>query len=214
MLTIQDFENRFRGYEPGPQDISGTYAVLVPLVERNGELCLLFEMRSGNLAMHAGEVGFPGGRMENGETPEQCALRETKEELGIASSEIQIISRLDYIAHHTNMFIYPILARLEPQALDYMVISSDEVSDTFLVPVNFFLEHPPTVYVYNLIPMAANDFPYEYVGYQGPYHLRGTQVVVPVYDKYDRYAVWGLTGRIVRRLIQVISAAKEPGDLS
>lgn len=201
MLTIEDIENRFRGYIPHPQDISGNYAVLAPLVERDGQLQLLFEVRAGSLKSHASEVCFPGGRMEQGETPQTCALRETWEELGIPASAIRIISPLDYVAHHTNIMIYPLLAVVEEQALASMLLNPDEVSDTFLVPLRFFQEHPPTAYEYKLVPDEVDDFPYEYVGCRGPYKLRGSQVMVPIYDKYCDYAVWGLTGRIVHHLM-------------
>lgn len=207
MLSIQDIENRFCGHIPGPQDISGTYAVLAPLVERDGELYLLFEVRAGSLKSHASEVCFPGGRMEKGETPAACALRETWEELGIPASAIRIISALDYVAHHTNIMIYPLLAVVEERAVASMVLNPDEVSDTFLVPLRFFQEHPPTAYVYKLVPDEVDDFPYEYVGYRGPYRLSGSQVMVPIYDKYGDYAVWGLTGRIVHHLMCGLSDA-------
>ena len=64
------------------------YAVLCPLVERPDGLHLLFEVRSAGVSQ-SGETCFPGGQMEPGETPADCALRETEEELSIPRAEIR-----------------------------------------------------------------------------------------------------------------------------
>lgn len=65
------------------------YAVLCPLVERPDGLHLLFEVRSAGVSQ-SGETCFPGGQMEPGETPADCALRETEEELSIPRAEIRL----------------------------------------------------------------------------------------------------------------------------
>ena len=82
-MTADDFKARWAGHEPGPQDLTGEYAVLVPLVERPEGRCLLYEVRASSLDRQPGEVCLPGGRMEPGEDPVACALRETWEELAI-----------------------------------------------------------------------------------------------------------------------------------
>ena len=79
-MTISELEGRFLDRVPGIMGVRTHYAVLVPVVEWNGKLHLLFEVRSDALRRQPGEVCFPGGRMEEGETPTQCALRETCEE--------------------------------------------------------------------------------------------------------------------------------------
>ena len=66
------------------------YAVLCPLVERPDGLHLLFEVRSAGVSQ-SGETCFPGGQMEPGETPADCALRETEEELSIPRAEIRLL---------------------------------------------------------------------------------------------------------------------------
>jgi len=205
MLTIQDLERRFRHHVPRPQDTTHLYAVLVPLVEREGELYLLFEVRSATMRRQPNEVCFPGGRMERGETAEACAVRETTEELGIPPSAIRVIGQLDYIAHYSNLLLYPVLAQIDAGAAHHMTLSPNEVQASFLVPLSFFREHPPALYAYELIPSTDEVFPYERVGFQKPYPFRSGKMIVPVYEKYGGYVVWGLTGRIVRWLVGALS---------
>ncbi|MDQ9788659.1 NUDIX domain-containing protein, partial [Acinetobacter baumannii] len=72
---IAQMQTYFSHRELGVQGAAGEYAVLVPLVRREGQLCLLFETRAETLVGHQpGEVCFPGGRREPGETPAQTAL--------------------------------------------------------------------------------------------------------------------------------------------
>ena len=77
MRDLEHLRRRYADHVPGLLGARHSYAVLCPLVERPDGLHLLFEVRSAALHRQPGEVCFPGGRMEAGETPEQCALRET-----------------------------------------------------------------------------------------------------------------------------------------
>ena len=76
-MTGLELERAWRGREPGLLGRKHACAVLCPFVETEEGLRLLFEVRAPSLRRQGGEVCFPGGRMEPGETPEQCALRET-----------------------------------------------------------------------------------------------------------------------------------------
>ena len=108
-----------RDRTPGLMDATGRYAVLVPLVEGEEGPSLLYEVRAGSLRRQPGEVCFPGGKMEGDESPEACALRETWEELGIPPKSIQVLGRLDFIAHRANFIMYPILARVDRGAMTF-----------------------------------------------------------------------------------------------
>ena len=102
-MTAEEFRTRWTGHVPKVQDVTGEYAVLVPLVERPEGLCLLYEVRADTLGRQPGEVCFPGGRLEPGEDAVSCALRETWEELGIPRPAVEVVAELDWITAVTSM---------------------------------------------------------------------------------------------------------------
>lgn len=190
----------------GLMDAKRAYAVLVPLVEREGELCLLYEVRASTLRRQPGEVCFPGGRMEGSETPEECALRETWEELAIPSGCVKLLGRLDFIAHRANFIMYPILGLVDSQAMSpHLRPNPAEVEEVFLVPLSHLLNTAPIEYEYELIPTPAENFPYELIGIPRDYQWQHGSENVPVYPWQGR-AIWGLTGRITRNLVQICKA--------
>ena len=160
-------EQNLRARTPGLMDATGKYAVLVPLVEGEEGPALLYEVRAGSLRRQPGEVCFPGGKMEGSESPEECALRETWEELGIPPKNIQILGRLDFIAHRANFIMYPILARVGRGAVDRMAPNPAEVGETFQIPLRHLMTHPPLEYNYTLLPSTDGNFPYELIGFPG-----------------------------------------------
>ena len=190
---------------PGLMDSHRSYAVLVPLVEREGELCLLYEVRSSTLRRQPGEVCFPGGRMEPGETPEECALRETWEELAIPPERVRLLGRLDFIAHRANFLMQPVLGVVDSGALEAMRPSPAEVEEVFFVPLSRLMETEPIEYEYELLPTPAEGFPYELIGIPRDYKWQNGYENVPVYPWQGR-AIWGLTGRITRNLIRIWKA--------
>ena len=88
-------------------------AVLVPLVAHPDPTVLL-TLRSARLSSHAGQVSFPGGRMEEGETPEEAALREAEEEVGLDRSVPEILGRLPTLLTGTGYLVTPVVALLRP----------------------------------------------------------------------------------------------------
>jgi 8-oxo-dGTP pyrophosphatase MutT (NUDIX family) len=88
-------------------------AVLVPLV-LHAEPTILLTLRSARLNAHAGQVSFPGGRIEPGETPEQAALREAAEEVGLDPGLPQILGRLPPLLTGTGYCVTPVVALLRP----------------------------------------------------------------------------------------------------
>ena len=198
-MTLEQLEEKLRGREPGLMDASGQYAVLVPLVEREGKLHILYEVRSQDMRRQPGEVCFPGGRIEGDETPEACAIRETEEELGIPTASITVLGRLDFVAHRANFIMYPVLARVETAAAERMALNPAEVDHTFLVPLAWLRDHPPAVYIHRQ-PVSISDFPYEDAGVSDDYLWRPYYMEVPVYHGLP-HPLWGLTARITMDVV-------------
>ena len=172
-MTISELERRFIDHKPALMGVRTHYSVLVPLVEWAGKLHLLFEVRSDALRRQPGEVCFPGGRMEEGEGPTQCAFRETEEELGIPPSAIRPIARLDDVFLPSHGLMHPVLALVDTGAVVNMKASAAEVKETFLVPVDFFRDQPPLLYNFPLEPKVDDDFPYDLIGFPKGYPWRG-----------------------------------------
>ncbi len=175
------------------------FAVLCPFVEAEDGLSLLFEVRARGIRQ-GGEVCFPGGRAENGENPEACALRETEEELGIPSGEISLIGRSDFMCNPRGFLLQPVLGLLSPAGLRAVRPSPAEVSAVFTVPLSFLRGTPPEVWSWPLAPQVPDDFPYEDLGIPRDYPWAQGRTDIPVWRWQDR-VIWGMTARIVRHLL-------------
>ncbi len=114
-------------------------AVLVPIIDRPGGLTVLLTRRSPNLSSHAGQVAFPGGRIdESDDGPVGAALRETEEETGIPPSFVTPVGLLDPYETGSGFVIIPVVAVLAegctPRA------NPGEVDEIFEVPLDFLMD--------------------------------------------------------------------------
>ena len=200
MRDLEHLRRRYADHVPGLLGARHSYAVLCPLVERPDGLHLLFEVRSAALHRQPGEVCFPGGRMEAGETPEQCALRETEEELSIPRAEIRLLGQGDFICNQRGFLLRPLPGLVSPAGLAALRPAPAEVAEVFTVPVEFFRTTLPQPCAYDLIPRVPESFPYEAVGIPRDYPWNCGKVEVPVW-LYGGHAIWGMTARIVRDLV-------------
>ncbi|ESR23161.1 CoA pyrophosphatase [Lutibaculum baratangense] len=122
-------------YGEGPSRLA---AVLVPLVPREDGLAVILTRRTEHLSSHAGQIAFPGGKVEKGDQgPLQAALRETREEIGIASDRIEPLGYLDTYQTRSGFRIVPVVAFVDPHA--ELVPDPGEVAAAFEVPLSFLM---------------------------------------------------------------------------
>ena len=197
---LEQLRRRYQDHEPGLLGASRSYAVLCPLVEKPDGLHLLFEVRSSQVSQ-GGEVCFPGGRMEPGETLRDCALRETEEELSIPRGEITLLGEPDFICNQRGFLLRPVLGLASPAGLRTLRPSPAEVAEVFTVPLAFFRETPPEPWSYELVPQMPEDFPYGPVGIPRDYPWSHGRVEIPIW-RYEGHAVWGMTARLVKEIIR------------
>lgn len=198
MGELEALRRRYGGHEPGLLGARHEYAVLCPLVEQPDGLHLLFEVRAANLRQ-GGEVCFPGGRLEPGETPAAAALRETEEELAIPPSAVTLLGTPDFICNQRGFLLRPVLGLVSAAGLAAMTPSPAEVAAVFTAPLSFFRSTAPEVYSYDLAPQVPETFPYEAVGIPRDYPWSHGRTEVPVWHWQGR-TIWGMTARIVRDL--------------
>ncbi len=123
----------------GPPDQRRPAAVLVPVIGRPGQTTILLTQRSSDLPHHAGQVSFPGGRIENDDSDAiDAALRETEEEIGLDRGQVEVIGHLDTYVTRTGFVVTPIVGLVRPP----FELTPDpvEVAAVFEVPLSFVLD--------------------------------------------------------------------------
>jgi 8-oxo-dGTP pyrophosphatase MutT (NUDIX family) len=124
---------------PGREGALIPAAVLVPLVNRPDGLTVLLTQRSAELPDHAGQISFPGGRVEAADVNvDSAALRETEEEVGVPRERVTLLGRLSDYETVTGYRVTPVVGWIDPP----FAVHPDpvEVADVFEVPLAFLLE--------------------------------------------------------------------------
>jgi 8-oxo-dGTP pyrophosphatase MutT (NUDIX family) len=162
-------------------------AVLVPLVVRDDEVRVLLTERTAHLTDHAGQISFPGGRVEEGdEGPVATALRETEEEIGLASSAVEVIGALPEYSTVTGYRVSPVVGLIEQPFT--LALDAFEVSEAFEVPLAFLMD--PAHHERRLVTLDG--------------HSR-TFYAMP-YSAARRYFIWGATAAMLRNLYHFLRA--------
>lgn len=162
-------------------------AVLVPLVSHATGLTVMLTQRTDHLKDHAGQISFPGGRVEpDDQGPRQTALREVHEEIGLSPDLVQVAGYLKPLAVVTGFAVTPVVGFVEPGF--ELVLDEFEVAEVFEVPLAFFLD-------------AANMT-------RSTRAVRGITVPLVEYQ-YEHYRIWGATAQMLERFIKIINKNKK-----
>lgn len=176
-------------------------AVMIPLVEKDGELHVLFQVRSFTMRKQPGDISFPGGKIDpTDDSPLAAAIRETHEELGVDQKHIQVIAELSPYIASPSFIVYPFVGIL---SVDTFNINEAEVAEIFLVPLTYLLKYEPYLHLVDVAPQPGEDFPFEKIMNGAQYKWRARQMEEWFYD-YERYTIWGLTARILKYFLELV----------
>lgn len=181
-------------------------AVLIPLIRNaDGSTSLLFEVRSSRLDAQPGDICFPGGGIEEGETAEEAALRETTEELLVRPDQVRILGRLDGMMGPGGGAIWPVIGELKEYDGSF---SKDEVGEVFRVPLNFFMNTEPERYGVTLVTVPDDDFPYDKINGGRNYGWSKKHQTM-LFFEYENRVIWGFTARAVWRFRKFLETIPE-----
>jgi 8-oxo-dGTP pyrophosphatase MutT (NUDIX family) len=139
-LLARRGDHALDGLKIDPQTVAAARpaAVLAPIIPRPEGLTVLLTLRSAHLRSHSGQVAFPGGKIDAGETPAETALREAREEIGLASSLVEPLGWLDPYLTGTGYRVTALVALIDPAFAP--TLNPDEVADAFETPFAFLMD--------------------------------------------------------------------------
>jgi 8-oxo-dGTP pyrophosphatase MutT (NUDIX family) len=182
------------------EDYEQTAAVLIPLVQIDQEWHVVFEVRAHTMRQQPGEISFPGGRLEKGETPVEAAIRETCEELEISADKVEVVGKLRPLATPHRQLIYPFVGILSEVP---SVEGTDEVDHLFTVPISTLLMIDPFHGEMEWTMSPDQNIPLDRLANAKAYKKRVIKMREPFYEHED-YIIWGLTGKFLTQFIQRI----------
>ena len=176
-------------------------AILIPLVEIDDALHLVFEVRSKNLKSQPGDISFPGGKIDpEDESPLAAAKREVYEELGVEASGIDIVTELDLFVSPYGVIIHNFLGKIND--ISKIKPSPDEVEEVLIVPLQFFRETKPLEFHGTLI-MDREEFPFHLIPQGENYEFKSAKSST-LFWVYGNYTIWGFTASIVKNLLELL----------
>ena len=189
------------------------FAVLLLLMEVEGELHVVFQERSSNVRQ-PGEICLPGGGFESkiDVTVEDTALRETFEEINLCRSDIDIIGRLDSVYTRMGSMIDVVIG-ITDRSFEYLAPNPKEVARVFTLPVDWFIQNTPEVHhvmlqVHSIRPHPKAGerevlFPAKDLGLPETYHESWGNSLQPVIVwNTPEGVIWGITGGIMKDFVK------------
>lgn len=173
-------------------------AVMIPLVEVNGEWHVLFQVRS-DAVDQPGEVSFPGGHLEPGETAGQAAVRETCEELLVAPEQVELLAPMHRMADRGRLVIDSFLGVVHDYRGTYL---KEEVARVFTVPLKRLLEKEPDIYEIPMKLSLGDDFPWELI--PGGKNYPFVRVPRRFYFYHEEEIIWGITGELLYQAVRLL----------
>ncbi|SRR5581483_1115014 len=156
-------------------------AVLVPLIWQDEQWHLLFTRRTDRVESHKGQVSFPGGACDEGEsTPEQTALREAREEIGLDAAKVRVLGRLANMITITGFRVTPVVGVIEWPAV--FKVGEHEVARIFTIPLSWLAD-------------KRNRWEFNMLG-------RNRSLIA--YHPYDGELLWGATARMTVDFLKVL----------
>jgi 8-oxo-dGTP pyrophosphatase MutT (NUDIX family) len=153
-------------------------AVLLPIMEYNHELTVLFTVRARHLKHHAGQVSFPGGKQESYDgSLVETALRETHEEVGLSPNKVQIVGNLPLYRTLSRYEVIPYIGFVS--APTNLILDKNEVESTFEVPLSFLMDQRN--HLIHWVKRKNGQFPIYFIPWQ-------------------QHNIWGATAAFVRNL--------------
>ncbi len=168
-----------------PDTVLRCAAVLVPLTLYKDEWQILYTRRTDRVESHKGQVSFPGGACDEGETtPEQTALREAEEEIGMRSEDVKVLGRLSQLITISSFRVSPIVGVIPwPYAFK---VSGAEVARVFTIPLLWLANR--------------NNF--------WEFSLRESDRSLIAYHPYDGELLWGATARMTVNFLKTLDLLK------
>lgn len=197
---LMKIRNAIQNYEPKIYGNIRESAVLLPIIKRNGELHILYEVRSQSVSQ-AGDSSFPGGGVEAGETFEEAAIRETMEELNIHKANIKVMGEIDYIVNN-RMAIYCFVGELIDIKFED-IQPNEEVEQVYTIPVKYLLENEPSYFEIGFDPVFDEQFLKDEENFFPSFNFDKYKESIPYYE-IKEHRLWGYTANLTNRFINII----------
>lgn len=202
-MEIEQVAALFSAHRPQPILRLRHFAILALLTDIGGELHFILNKRAKGIHQ-PGDVCFPGGHREEGETLEQTALRETEEEIGIPRGEIRILGKSDFMLTVYRGMIQPFIGYVTPEAFAAAKPNPVEVDEIFTVPLSFFLETTPENYPMTWKAVETESFPYDRIEGGRAYPFSKSEFPELFYE-YNGYTIWGFTAQVLRNIAEIMT---------